>query len=149
MANYRKYMWLALIAIMWLPFTAAAETMWQCEVCGKPVTESSNWFVITMSNGDEKTLGCAGCGLSVLAGLQEDDVIEARAEDFLRRQLIDAKTAYYVRGSEVGFCCEPYWLAFANREEAEKFTRGFGGEVLDYAAALEKAPEDHPQEHSH
>lgn len=149
MTGYRKFLWLFLVALIWLPLAAAAETAWQCEVCGKPVTESSNWFVISLSDGTEKTLGCAGCGLSVLAALPEGEVVEAKAEDFLRRVLIDASEAYYVRGSEIGFCCEPYWLAFASRDEAQKFTQGFGGEVLDFEAALKQAPQDHPHGHRH
>jgi nitrous oxide reductase accessory protein NosL len=48
-----------------------------------------------------------------------------------------------LRGTEIGFCCEPYWLAFANKEEAEKFAKGFGGEVLDFEAALKAVQTDH------
>lgn len=149
MVVYRNIMWVILVALMWLPLSTMAETLGQCEVCGKAVTESSNWFIIAKQGGEEITYGCAGCGLSALAGMSQDDVVAARAEDFLRRVLIDAEDAYYLRDSEVGFCCEPYWLAFASREEAEKFADGFGGEILDYEAALKKAPEDHPHGHSH
>lgn len=149
MVVYRKFIWMLLLAVLALPFAAMAETLGQCEMCGKPVTESSNWFIIQKHGGEEKTYGCAGCGLSALAGMSADAVAEAKAEDFLRRTLIDAEDAYYLRGSEIGFCCEPYWLAFASREEAEKFARGFGGEVLNFEEALEKAPEDHPHGHMH
>lgn len=149
MSVYKRFLWLFLIAVMWPPLTATAVTLGQCEMCGKPVTESSNWFIIQKTGGEEKTYGCAGCGLSALAAMSDDTVAEAKAEDFLRRKLIDAEDAYYLRGTEVGFCCEPYWLAFASREEAEKFAKGFGGEVLGFEEALEKAQQDHPQGHHH
>lgn len=140
---------LLLIAVMWLPLTAIAGEPGQCPLCGKPVTESSNWFIIQKADGEEKTYGCSGCGLSALAGMPDDVVATAKAEDFLRRHLIDASEAYYLRGTDIGFCCEPYWLAFASREEAEKFAKGFGGKVLNFEEALEKAQADHPHGHHH
>jgi len=146
---YKRILWLLVIATIWLPLTALAVSPGQCEICGKPVTESSNWFIIQISDGEEKTYGCAGCGLSALAAMSQEAIVEAKAEDFLRRKLINAREAFYLRGTDIGFCCEPYWLAFASREEAEKFAKGFGGEVLNFEEALEKAQMDHPQGHQH
>lgn len=143
----RKFLWLFVVAVIWLPLSTLAVDPGQCEMCGKPVTESSNWFIIQMSDGDEKTYGCAGCGLSALASMSDETIEEAKAEDFLRRKLIDASEAFYLRGTEIGFCCEPYWLAFASREEAERFAKGFGGEVLNFEEALDKAQQDHPHHH--
>ena len=149
MVKFNNFRWLLCIALLWLPMAATAVNPGQCELCGKPVTESSNWFIIQKSDGEEKTYGCAGCGLSALAGMPDAAVEEAKAEDFLRRKLINAREAFYLRGTEIGFCCEPYWLAFATREEAEKFAEGFGGKVLNFEEAIEKAQRDHPHGHQH
>jgi len=116
-----------------------------CGVCGGPVTVSSNLFEITVKDGMPAQYGCPGCGLSAYSALPADQQAgaELKAQDFLSRVMIDAKTAWYVRGSSVVFCCAPSWLAFATRENAEKFATGFGGEVIDFDAALKRATADH------
>ncbi len=137
---------LLMFTVLLLPWTAMAEDkIGECGVCGGPITESSNLFVITDAAGKEQPYGCPGCGLSVLAKMDAAAQGRAKAQDFLRRTMIDARQAWYVRGSEVGYCCQPSWLAFGTKAEAEKFARGFGGEVLDFAAALKGAEQDHAQ----
>jgi hypothetical protein len=134
-------------AVVLLPWTAMAEEkIGECGVCGGPITESSNLFVITGADGKEQPYGCPGCGLSVLAKMEDTAAHgNAKAQDFLRRTMVDARQAWYLRGSEVGYCCQPSWLAFGTKGEAEKFARGFGGEVMDFAAAMKQAEQDHAQ----
>ena len=132
---------------LFLTTSVAAEETFECGLCGKPVTESSNIFVITEPEGSQQVFGCPGCGLAVLAKMAPEQYSSAKAQDFLRRTMIDAQSAWYLRGTEVGFCCQPYWLAFASKEEAEKFAKGFGGEVLDFASAIKLAPTDHAHQH--
>lgn len=137
---------LLMFTVLLLPWTAMAEDKsGECGLCGGPITESSNLFVIVDADGKEQPYGCPGCGLSVLAKMDAAAHGRAKAQDFLRRTMIDPRQAWYVRGSEVGYCCQPSWLAFGTKAEAEKFTRGFGGEVLDFAAALKGAEQDHAQ----
>jgi hypothetical protein len=137
---------LLMFTVLLLPWTAMAEEkIGECGVCGGPITESSNLFVITDAAGKEQPYGCPGCGLSVLAKMEAAAQGRAKAQDFLRRTMIDPRQAWYLRGSEVGYCCQPSWLAFGTKAEAEKFARGFGGEVLDFAAAMKQAEQDHAQ----
>jgi hypothetical protein len=137
---------LLMFTVLLLPWTAMAEEkIGECGVCGGPITESSNLFVITDAAGKEQPYGCPGCGLSVLAKMEAAAQGRAKAQDFLRRTMVDARQAWYLRGSEVGYCCQPSWLAFGTKAEAEKFARGFGGEVLDFAAAMKQAEQDHAQ----
>jgi hypothetical protein len=139
----------ALIFCLLLIVSVNAEEKLECGLCGTPVTESSNRFVINDPEEGELVLGCPGCGLAVLAKMPSEQYSSARVQDFLRRTMIDAQSAWYLRGTEIGFCCSPYWLAFGSREEAEKFARGFGGEVLDFESAIKLAPEDHEHQHVH
>jgi nitrous oxide reductase accessory protein NosL len=44
--------------------------------------------------------------------------------------MISAGQAYYLVGSEVSVCCVPSILAFGTSTDAEKFQKGFGGQVL-------------------
>lgn len=139
----------AFILLLILPVSPAMAVDYAgaCELCATPITDSSNRFVIVDVDGFEHEYGCPGCGLSVLATMPDTTGIKARVEDFLRRTLIDADQAYYLRGTSIGFCCQPYWLAFSSREDAERFSKGFGGEVLDYEAAIKTAPQDHMHHH--
>ena len=51
--------------------------------------------------------------------------------DFLYCRMISASEAVYLVGSEVSSCCSPGVLAFACLQDAVRFQRGFGGEVMD------------------
>ena len=123
----------------------AEETAGVCGVCGEQITEASNTFVVTFKNDSTQVYGCPGCGLTVIQG--NENVEKITTMDFLRRTQIDAKTAYYLKGVEIGFCCEPYWLSFASKEEAVKFSKGFGGEVLSYEEAVAAGKYHHHDHH--
>jgi hypothetical protein len=131
---------LAMLGLLFaMPVSAADQ---ECGVCGLEITPSSNVFTLTHADGTTQTYGCPGCGLYALHAIDNDNSVRAEAQDFLARTPIDARAAWYVRGSSVGFCCEVSWLAFATREDAERFSTGFGGEVLDFEVALSKAAGD-------
>ncbi len=132
-------LFLALQAGLPTVVTAAGE----CGVCGGPISETSNLFVITDERGWEQRFGCPGCGLSELARLGPGSQYTVQAQDFLTRTMVDGVNAWYVRGSEIGFCCAPFWLSFAVEEQAVKFSKAFGGEVLSFEKALEQAAADH------
>ena len=110
-----------------------AEDAQMCSLCGKPIQEGSVLFEVTYENGDKQQVGCPGCGLSLMS---DKRIKSATTMDFLSRKIIDAKKAYYLKGTEVGFCCEPHWLSFSSKSDAEKFAKGFGGEVLGYEEAI-------------
>jgi hypothetical protein len=105
-----------------------------CGMCGKEMTNAHVGFILTHPDGKEERLGCAGCGLSMLKEMKD---AKARTIDFLRGEEIDARQAYYVRGSSFTACCEPSFLAFAKKEEARRFAKGFGGKVLDFESAFQ------------
>jgi copper chaperone NosL len=50
-----------------------------------------------------------------------------------RGQWVDARAAYYVRGSKIMGSMGPTFAAFARREDAEAFARTHGGTVLRFA----------------
>ena len=106
-----------------------------CGMCGTEMTNAHVGFVLVQPDGKEERMGCAGCGLAMLKDAPKD--VKARTLDFLRGDEIDARAAYYVRGSSFTACCEPSFLAFAKKDEAERFAKGFGGKVLDFEAAFQ------------
>ncbi len=112
-----------------------AEEPAMCSLCDKEITDSNIKFTIMYADGKVMSYGCPGCGLTVIKQ-GKGNVKSAKTTDFISRQMLDAKSAYYVLGSDVGFCCDPAWLSFAKKDQAEKFTKGFGGKVMSYEEAL-------------
>jgi hypothetical protein len=108
-----------------------------CGMCGKEMTNAHVGFILTHPDGKEERFGCAGCGLSILKDMKAVKDAKPRTLDFLRGDEIDARAAYYVRGSSFNACCEPSFLAFAKKDEAERFAKGFGGKVLDFESAFQ------------
>lgn len=113
----------------------AAEKGKVCPKCGKEIQTENAKFYIVFKDGKKESYGCPHCGLSEI-NASHDKVKSAMATDFLRGKKIDAKSAFYLKGSSFGTCCEPYWLTFSSRDEAEKFSKGFGGTVMTYEEAL-------------
>jgi transcription elongation factor Elf1 len=98
-----------------------------CAMCGKPVSQRTV-FIVKFESGEEKRACCAHCGLMLQSRTQS--VWQAMTADYLYGHMISAGQAYYVIGSEVNICCVPSVLAFGSKPEAEKFQKGFGGQLL-------------------
>ena len=98
-----------------------------CAMCGKPVSQRTV-FIVKFENGEEKRACCAHCGLMLQSRTQS--VWQTMTADYLYGHMISAGQAYYVIGSEVNICCVPSVLAFGSKQEAEKFQKGFGGQLL-------------------
>jgi DNA-directed RNA polymerase subunit RPC12/RpoP len=111
-----------------------------CPKCGKEVQTQNAKFYVVYKDGKKDSFGCPHCGLSEV---NKGNVKSAKATDFLRGKKIDAEKAFYLKGSEFGTCCAPYWLSFSSKDEAEKFSKGFGGTVITYEEAL-KDPDVQP-----
>jgi DeoR family transcriptional regulator, copper-sensing transcriptional repressor len=103
-----------------------------CQVCGGAVMERTG-FTVMRQGGGKLTACCPHCGILLMQ--QVADVSSALTPDFLQGQRNNVFQAYFVVGSEVRVCCLPSTICFATQEEAEKFQRGFGGEVFDFAGA--------------
>lgn len=103
-----------------------------CKLCGGAVRGRTG-FVVMRQDGEKLSACCPHCGILLMQ--QVADVSSALAPDFLHGRRINVFQAYFVIGSEVRVCCLPSTLCFATQAEAEKFQRGFGGEVLDFADA--------------
>lgn len=98
-----------------------------CAMCGKPVVQRTV-FIVKLENGDEVRACCSHCGLMLQSRSQ--NVWQSLTADYLYGHMISAGQAFYLVGSEVSICCVPSILAFGSNAEAEKFQKGFGGQVL-------------------
>lgn len=118
----------------------ASASQARCAMCGKLVPPRTAW-VVTSNDGEQWRACCAHCGLLRLhhvAGRQS-----VLAVDFLYGQMVNAFQATFVMGSDVTVCCVPSVLCFATRHDADRFRQGYGGELLDFDAAMAAMADAH------
>lgn len=95
-------------------------------------------YEVQAKDGSRQVACGAQCGLRMEARLREARE-GATATDFISGRAWDTEGVFFVVGSTAVPEMAPSFIAFARRADAEAFQRGFGGEVLDHAAALERA----------
>lgn len=101
-----------------------------CAMCGMRVTERLE-FIILPKEDSQLTACCPHCGIMLLA--DNPSVDSTLARDYLYGRMTNVYQAYYVIASDVRLCCEPTVLCFARLSDAEKFSQGFGGLVMDFS----------------
>lgn len=118
-----------------LPVKASQTGAHDCAMCGKAVSERTGYTVIT-SNRKMHYACCAHCGLMMHE--RTEGLWQSMTADFLHGHMISANHAFYVLQSELKVCCVPSVLSFESRQEAEKFTKGFGGQVADMKTTIHR-----------
>ena len=107
----------------------------ECPIChALPLTRTQ--MVLHLSDGSHERACCPHCGLLALAAAGAR-ATAALVTDFLYGRMVNARVASYVVDPEVHLCCTPTVLAFEHPEDAERFQRGFGGQVLHMKEAVE------------
>lgn len=114
-----------------------------CHMCGRRVTRRTE-FIIMRQAKTQRTACCPHCGLLLLANGAEETAL---ARDFLYGQMVNVYQAYYLLGSNVQLCCVPTILCFSGISDAQKFSLGFGGQVMDFSAALRHLTTSHQKGH--
>lgn len=108
----------------------------ECVFCNRKVNERLAYRLFLSDNKIEVAC-CAHCGLLRTRQLGEQ-VIQAICPDFLRQTTISASSAWYVMDTSIQMgCCQPQVLTFEWKEHADKFIKGFGGNVYSFSEALE------------
>lgn len=108
-------------------------TLKSCPICSKPITRSHPYKII-IENSKVIEACCEHCGL-MLHQKYETQNVSALTYDFISEKPVNALDAYYVVGSSAVPCCSPSVIPFINRDDADKFAKGFGGEVLSFVEA--------------
>jgi DeoR family transcriptional regulator, copper-sensing transcriptional repressor len=103
-----------------------------CALCGNPVPVRTA-LIIHGSGGETLYACCPHCGL-ILLSRQEGSVM-AMTADFLYGQMARVQEAIYLVESTVNICCSPSVLSFARQKDAQRFQRGFGGQMMDFIQA--------------
>jgi len=111
--------------------SAAGE--YTCVMCNKPASERTV-FIVQLESGEQKRACCAHCGLMIQS--QSRDAWQSLTVDYLHGHMVSANQAIYVIGSELSICCVPSVLSFGAQKEAEKFKKGFGGDLFTMEEAI-------------
>jgi nitrous oxide reductase accessory protein NosL len=109
----------------------------RCHVCGMDVSKYPHTrYVVTTKEGEEFSTCGVQCGLTLHLRLKEK-FKSATATDLLSNRSVDAQKAFFIYKSTVITDMAPGFIAFATKTNAEKFQKGFGGQVVSYQEALE------------
>jgi len=109
----------------------------RCIVCGMDVSKYPHTkYVVTTKEGEEFSTCGVQCGLTLHLRLKEK-FKSATATDLLSNRSVDAQKAFFIYKSTVITDMAPGFIAFATKTNAEKFQKGFGGQVVSYQEALE------------
>ena len=105
-----------------------------CAMCGQKIKERHT-FTIIDTEGKKFHLCCPHCGL--MAYTRQANSWQMLATDFLLGHVITAAQAHYLIDPELTICCSPSVLAFSSHEEALKFQKGFGGQIVNFHQAIQ------------
>jgi nitrous oxide reductase accessory protein NosL len=115
-----------------------ADNETQCYFChGEILPHSRTKVTIYLHDGTYRQACCPHCGLLALSNLGAS-AASALVTDFLHGRVVNAQIATYVVGADLDICCAPTTLAFHVRADADRFQRGFGGQVLSLNKAIDR-----------
>jgi DNA-binding Lrp family transcriptional regulator len=104
-----------------------------CAMCAGRISRRLEFII--MRKGEAQVRACCPhCGILLLSNKVEEE--SALARDYLYGRMVNVYQAYYVIASDVRLCCVPTVLCFASISDAEKFSVGFSGQVMDFSQAL-------------
>lgn len=113
-----------------------------CPVCGMNIGMFYKTSHISKVNNNQDRQYCSMRCLVVDMKEHKIDLDDIKVVDSSTQKLIDAKSAFYVVGSDVaGTMSKVSKLAFADKEAAEEFNIEHGGKIVDFATALAMAKE--------
>ncbi len=109
----------------------------ECTFChGTIPADSRSKVTLHLTDGTQHQACCPHCGLLALPSLG-NTVASVLVTDFLYGRVVNARLAAYVVNPGLDICCSPTTLAFQSPADAERFQRGFGGQVLTLSKAIE------------
>jgi len=105
-----------------------------CVYCSRNIDDKLAYRLVRSNNTIEMAC-CAHCGLLRHRQL-EDEEVQAICHDFLKQTTISAPLAWYIMDTTLHIaCCQPQVLTFEWKEHAEKFVKGFGGNIYRFHEA--------------
>jgi nitrous oxide reductase accessory protein NosL len=120
--------------------TQKGEQKHWCPVCGMSIKKYYKTSHSTKLHNGKNRQYCSIRCLVVDAQTHKIDHKNTRVIDAQTQKSIKAQTAYYVVGSKIkGTMSKVSKLAFANKNDAKRFIKKYGGKIVDFKRALEIA----------
>jgi len=134
--KYHALLFVSLVTFL-LISDLSAWAVERCIICGMDVSKYPHTrYVVETTDGKRYTTCGVQCGLTLHLRFK-DKWKSATASDLLSNRSFDVKKGFYVYKSTVITDMAPGFIAFKRRVDAEKFAKGFGGQVVTYEEALE------------
>jgi copper chaperone NosL len=132
--------WRLLVPVFALLFIAAplpaADDGTRCVQCGMDLNKYPHSLYTIQRRDGTATRTCGvQCGLTQHL-MNRDGFKSSTATDLITNREFPAADGFYVFKSSVTTDMGPGFIAFKDQTNAEKFQKGFGGEVVTYEEAL-------------
>jgi len=115
-----------------------------CQHCGMDRLKFAQSRMLIEYDDGASVGTCSIHCTAVDIGLNKDKTAKTfLVGDYYSKELIDAKTAYWViGGTKPGVMTKRAKWAFQKKKDAEKFTAEYGGDMANFDQALKAAQED-------
>jgi nitrous oxide reductase accessory protein NosL len=122
---------------------SSAEERKECAVCGMYIDlYERTTHVVYLDDGSSKEACSLACAAKLI-NENEGRIKKVLAADFLTGELINARDAFYLEGSDVpGVMSYTSRIAFSSLSDAEAFKREHGGRILPFDEALKHQMEE-------
>ncbi len=142
MRLFRRNLFILLVTLLILPGLHSyvnAEERNDCILCGMYLPNYTHVKYTVTDTAGKKYVTCGvQCGLILQLNLKKK-FQSATMTDLLSHKSIPAEKGWYVYKSSVITDMAPGLIGFRDKSRAEQFIKGFGGELINYQQALEKA----------
>ena len=132
----RGLLFLILPIVIFVSTLASAGEAGKCIQCGMHLANYPHTvYVITWKDGTTSETCGVQCGLTQHL-IHSEKFKSAVARDLLSNRPFDVGSGHFVFGSVAITDMAPGFIGFKDKANAERFQRGFGGEVVLYQDAL-------------
>jgi nitrous oxide reductase accessory protein NosL len=110
----------------------------ECSLCGMWIDlYMKTRHVVTRTDGTAESFCSIACASKYMK-THKGQVKMVLAADFETKELIEADSAFYIEGSDIhGVMSYTSRLAFTTRDQAERFRKEHGGDIISFKKALE------------
>ena len=117
---------------------ALSKEMNECLMCGMDLSKYTHVkYTVVDTNGKNYVTCGVQCGIILQLNLK-NKFKTATMTDLFSHKSLPAEKGWYVYKSSVITDMGPGLIGFSGKSQAEKFIKGFGGELLNYQQSVEK-----------
>jgi nitrous oxide reductase accessory protein NosL len=108
-----------------------------CVICGMYLDlYARSRYMISFDDGSTQSTCSLACAAEII-NTNKERLRDIKAANYLTGELIDARTAIYLEGSDVpGVMSYTSRLAFASKNEALSFKKKHGGKIISFDDAI-------------